>query len=165
MTNQKLKLMQDCLGYKRVNQEIKLLETGIKFTNGNIILGYRKWLLNNFKYFTKVDVKESKRLSENAQVKRCYHNCFNEMTDSRFKYFEGYTWTEEIPIPLEHCWLVKDDQVIDPTLAINVKNITNRLGDEYLGVEIPKDFVFKKAVKVKKSGPFIFDYYNEVVRK
>src|SRR3990172_11011531 len=144
--------MQQCLGYKQVKSEIKL-------TNG-IVKDYKKWLLDNFKYFIKVNIEESKQVSKEsyAEIKHCYHNCFRVLTDKNYRYFEGFTWNKRIPIPLEHSWLVINDQVIDPTLIINVNNIKDRLGDEYIGVEIPADFVLANAIKTKRTGPFLFNY-------
>lgn len=159
-----LKNKEQSLGFKQVVAESKLTE--------GIIHTYKEWLLENFEYFTQIDIEESKMVAKryDAELKHCYYNCWKPITSQKYRYFEGFVWSKSVPLPLEHCWLVKDGKVIDPTLILdvknkNMKNIENRLGDEYLGVEIPIDFVLKHSFAIKKTGPFIFDFFEKGLKK
>jgi hypothetical protein len=107
---------------------------------------YHKWFWNKAKTFKEVDKEISKQLMTQykAQVKACYRNCslIVAMRDD-VDYYQGYVISQRLPIPLEHAFLVKNNNVIDPTLAIDVKDDKDRYGDEYYGVRIPKEYIMK----------------------
>jgi len=145
------------------NSAIWFIEQEAKLSKGKV-RDYKLWLLKNFKMYTKVNVKESKKISKRTSsgVKQCYYNCWRALSCGDYRYFEGYVTSKDVPIPLEHAWLInKKNEVIDPTLIINVTKIKNRLGDEYLGLEIPVEYCYKKGFKLKKSGPYILDYFMD----
>lgn len=141
---------------------------------------FLKWLTDNSKTFHSVNQKLSLDLSKiiNAKIKSCFYNCWkglNEYTKefNDLKYFEGFVISKDIGIPIDHSWLMKGSEILDPTLIIKpnryhlkkiglpldyYKNKT-RLGSEYYGLEIPKDFVNDTAWKKKVTGPFLIDYY------
>jgi hypothetical protein len=150
---------------KKTNLAYKFLEAEAKLSTGTVYK-YKLWLMENTKLFTKINKNESHRVRSrcDGKVKECYYNCWKALSlNQHYRYYEGYVNSKRIPIPLEHSWLVnKKNEVIDPTLIIDVdKKIKNRLGDEYLGVEIPREYAYKKGFKTKKSGPYILDYFFE----
>ena len=125
---------------------------------------YRRWFNLNADMFKEVDFIQSKIMAKqiDAEIKRCYANCVRAVIRNRkLRYYEGYTTT--IGIPIEHAFLVdENDQVIDPTLAIDSKiatkqsktlygvecNIeTKRIGSEYYGIEIPRSDLMKVITK------------------
>ncbi len=122
---------------------------------------YKIWFQKDCKVFHEVDNIKSKDVAKrnNAKLKQCYYNSFRGFSEPGMKYYEGYVWSASCPIPLEHSWLVKDGKVIDPTLILDTKYSNDRLGDEYVGIEIPRDFLLSRCVKTMKSGPFLFDYF------
>ncbi len=64
---------------------------------------------------------------ERGIPKNCYYNCLELLRKHRdLTYCEGYAFTEDLPLPLFHAWLVNSKgEVIDPTW---------KTGDAYLGV-------------------------------
>jgi len=145
---------------------------------------FRTWFIENSNHFHQVDVEKSMQLAKenNALVKQCYRNCWNIALGNRgYEYYEGFVWSEDIPIPIEHTWLVKDGKVIDPTLIIDNKTAEkqlrsdkeyrhlvtdkgfkireSRIGDEYMGVNIPIDFVNSLLINRKKFDPNLIDYF------
>ena len=129
---------------------------------------YRKWFIENSDHFKIVNKEASKDMAikYHSKIQSCYYNCgMIAMFHSQYKYYEGYVWSNRIPIPLEHSWLVDSNQtVIDPTLILDAKfrrqKITNRTGDEYMGVHLPTNDLRKFILKNKISGPFILDYWH-----
>jgi hypothetical protein len=152
---------------EKMNLAYKQLQAEAKLTKG-IVHDYKLWLLKNSILFTTVNKKESMDVMEkcDCQVKQCFYNCWRALSiNQNYKYYEGTVMTKAIPIPLEHSWLVnKNNEIIDPTLIIDIpkEKIVNRLGDEYFGVEIPKEFCYKMGFKIRKSGPYLFDYFREI---
>ncbi len=161
---------------EQVRMEITLMQK-----HKSPALDYKEWFCKEAEIFNKVDKDLSEKVSvrTNAEIKHCFINCFRGL-DPGMRYFEGYVWSVDIPIPLEHSWLVKDGVVVDPTLIISGDKLKKqqrkytkkgyalprdstryRMGDEYAGVEIPKDWLFKECVKTKKSGPHLFNYFME----
>ena len=118
-------------------------------------------------------------LKINARVKECYHNTWLAVLGTNLRYFEGFVWSKEVPIPLEHSWLVKPDgKVVDPTLGISSEETNrqmkrkwiakdyslettreNRLENEYVGVHIPTEILNKFVMKNKKTGGFLFEFF------
>lgn len=162
---------------EQINMELELMKN-----QNNFALKYKQWIKKEGEVFNKVNEKLSEKISNryDTEIKQCYINCFRGLSEPGTKYFEGYVWSIDIPIALEHGFLVKDGQVIDPTLIISGKKLKKqqakyikkglalprentgyRLGDEYLGVEIPKEWLYKQCVKTGKSGPHLFDYFME----
>jgi len=63
----------------------------------------------------------------------CYRNALLASLTTDLDYYQGYYVTENVGIPLEHAWNVKDGQVLDFTAKkFNIPIV------EYWGVEIPK---------------------------
>ncbi|NIS95434.1 MAG: hypothetical protein GTN97_05905 [Nitrosopumilaceae archaeon] len=163
--------MNNILEFKK--QELKLLENS-NFSNQNP-MRFLKWFLKNAQSFTKVDLKKSEEVSvkTDSQIKMCYHNCWKALLDYRkFRYFEGFVWSKELPLPLEHSWLVDTKgRVIDPTLIINAQETARqmkkkygiedhfkrqfRIGDEYLGIEFPYKKLNKLVFQYKRTGSFL----------
>jgi len=162
---------------EQINMELELMKN-----QNNIAKKYKEFIKKEGQVFNKVNIELSEKVSKinETEIKQCYINCFRGLTEPGTKYFEGYVWSIDIPIPLEHSFLVKNGQVIDPTLIISGKklkkqqakyikkgialpedNDRNRLGDEYLGVEIPKEWLYKQCVKTGKSGPHLLEYFME----
>jgi len=155
------------------------LESYRKLNVNSKSLMFKEWFNNNSKLFTKVNKEKSLELSlkNNCKVRQCYKNTWLvSIVKRKMKYFEGLVVSENLPIPIDHSWLVDTDgQVIDPTLIITGQrlekqlrkeyNITkenfdkNRLGDEYYGVEIPLDFVNKMCFKHKISGEWLTKFF------
>ncbi len=154
---------EKCIAYQQLDAMIKLSD------GKNVVptMDYQKWVLENSQLFSEVNVKESEEVAQRvgAKVKQCFYNCWKALVPEQYKYFEGTVATKAIPIPLEHCWLVKDGKVIDPTLIINVGKIKNRLGDEYFGVEIPIKYALKMGFKLKLAGPYLPHFYLERFEK
>lgn len=125
---------------------------------------YHKWFKKNSEIFTDVNKELSELYSamHYCKIKQCYLNSWLLAINQRtFKYYEGYVVSANCPVPLEHSWIVKAGQVIDPTLIIRVKGMKERIGDEYYGMHIPTDYIRKKAIQTGKSGAYILDYYGE----
>jgi hypothetical protein len=155
------------------------LEAYRKFKSQKFMLPYKEWFYKNARTFTKVDEKISEKLSlqHDCQIKECYRNSWIATCGRPdLKYFEGFVASEEIPIPIEHSWIVNaDGKVIDLTLIINGDRLgkqlkknygineksdrRSRLGDEYFGLQIPTDFVNKMCFKNKITGTFLFEYF------
>jgi len=162
---------------EQINAEIKVMKN-----ENSPAKHYKVWFKDQCEVFYKVDETKSKEVSDRtyAKIKQCFINCFRGL-EPGMKYFEGYVWSVDIPIPLEHSWLVKDGVVVDPTLIISGDKLKKqqrkyfkkgyklpngneryRLGDEYAGVEIPSKWLFKECLKTKKSGPHLFNYFLEI---
>jgi hypothetical protein len=72
--------------------------------------------------------------------KECFYNSRTlicKLSDSDYKYYEGWYLTPVVPFPFEHAFIVKNTQVID--LTSNGKEVT-----EYFGIEIPLDFLLEQ---------------------
>jgi len=119
-------------------------------------------------------------LKIHAKVKECYHNTWLAVLGTNLRYFEGFVWSKEVPIPLEHSWLVKPDgKVVDPTLGISTEETNrqmkkqyriestreNRLENEYVGVYIPTQILNKFVMKNKRTGGFLFEFYQSQAKK
>ena len=132
-----------------------------------------KWFKKNAEIFRKVDKRTSKLLAKqhDCQLKECYHNAWKADVTGRYRYFEGYVISDNIPLAMAHSWLVDKNKgtVIDPTLILDVnyddgKPIRNRLGDKYVGVEIPREWLNKTCFKLERTGDFMDMYSGEEVQ-
>ena len=151
---------------------------------------YKKWFIENADHFhfKDVNIELSQKLADeiDAKIKQCYHNSFLGMlTRIGYTYYEGFTWSKRIPLAIEHSWLVKDNKVVDPTLIINGEKLGNqirklmpssnkksaseagtragaRVGDEYMGVCIPNEFVRKLVLKNGYTGGVLFNYWRSL---
>ena len=162
-------------------QELKLLSKSKSMSNQ---YKYLKWFLDNSKHFTDVDIDTSHTVSRehDCQIKSCYYNCWKIVSCgnlNNLRYFEGYVYSERVPIPLEHSWLVDSKgKVIDPTLIItgqlaykqmkkeyrNIKrkdfvDDKKRFGDEYFGIEFPIPYLNKLVMKHKATGGFLIELF------
>ena len=161
-------------------REMELYQKG----NWKTQLDYKVWFTEHSEEFTEVDLKLSEKISKQvqAEVKECYANTWKASWNRKYKYFEGFVWSKDIPIPLEHSWLVsKDNKVIDPTLIIDVKTAKKqlnrkykgynwtpserKLGDEYVGVHIPTDKLNKFVLESKQTGGFLIQFYIQEKEK
>jgi len=125
---------------------------------------YHKWFKENAVLFEQVDRKQSELLSlkHDCQIKQCYLNVWRAVIeDHSLQYYEGFVISNSCPVPLEHAWAVKNGKVIDPTLIIRIKEVSDRIGSEYYGIHLPTDYVTKRALKTKRSGAYILDYFGE----
>ena len=117
---------------------------------------FREWFLSKSETFNTVDLGLSRKLQKLNQCKKkqCYYNAWKSDITGHYRYFEGFVISDDLPISLEHSWLVKDGVVIDPTLIIG-----NRLGDEYFGIEIKRGWLNKHVLDTETTGGFLTDYY------
>jgi len=159
--------------------KLKLFEkNGKNKENGHYL--YQKWFLDKAKLYTVVNEELSKKVSDNinAKIKECYHNCWNAVnTFPDLEYCEGYSFSEDLPIAIEHSWLLNSGgKVIDPTLVINGKKLQTqlkkygadppidrerRIGSEYLGIKYTLKQLNRFALKTKKTGSFLYLLYKE----
>jgi hypothetical protein len=131
------------------------------------------WFCENAEKFDKVDKHASKEMADkyNCEVKSCYYNVFNADIQGKYRYFEGYVIDNNLPLAVQHCWLVdRNGIVVDPTLIIPVdidledgttKHLEDRCGDTYIGVEIPREWVNKTAFKLERTGDFINEWFEK----
>ena len=108
----------------RKSKLIEYVQSISKISKGEI-KEYHEWFLRNSRIYNTINREESKILSKNAVIKECYNNCFKSLYDTYkikskvLKYIEGYTMSL---IPIEHAFLINENnEIIDPTLAINTK--------------------------------------------
>lgn len=166
-----MNLCKNLIGFKE--QELELLK---KMDNPNPCR-FLKWFLKNSEQFKDVNKKLSEKVSlqVDAKIKECYHNTWKASWDRGYKYYEGYVWSADVPLPLEHSWLTSYNKIIDPTLIISnlevknqfkkkykgIKHVSerNRLGDEYVGVHIPTHILNKFVLKNEKTGGFLLEYF------
>jgi len=163
------------------------LEAYRKFKSSEKIIAFKEWFYKESELFTDVDKKMSEEVSlrNDCKIKECYRNTWISTSSFRtLKYYEGFVFSEDIPIPIEHSWLVTSDgKIVDPTLIINGKRLAqqlkkykqkpiekcglkerkSRLGDEYFGVQIPTDFVNKIAIKEMRTGAFVYEYFVQKI--
>ncbi len=109
---------------------------------------YHRWLLKHSETFTTIDKDDSIRLKKlhRSEIKSCYKNCaIIAVVNEGYDYYQGHVISKRLQIPLEHAFLVKENAVRDPTLAIG-----NRFGYEYYGIHIPKEklqkYIFDKKL-------------------
>jgi len=133
--------------------EIKLFLNSIK-TNNN----FYDWVLANGKLFTERDLEREKHLIKdgfNHKLKACYYNsqmALFELKDA--KYYEGWYIATDIPIPLEHGFLVENEKVVDLTAnGMKVK--------EYFGVSIPSKFVSEMILKYEMAQSILGLYWRK----
>jgi len=129
---------------------------------------YKNWLITNSSIFSKqdVDLEESLRFYNQhaTEIKQCFYNCWHGLFNRHLKYFEGFVASKKIPVVFEHAWLVtRDNKIIDPTFIIPTPLDRDRIPDDYFGMQLDTDWVLKYSVKVKKSGPFLLDYFCEEI--
>lgn len=135
------------------------------------------WFCENAEKFDKVDKHASKEMADkyNCEVKSCYYNVFNADIMGKYRYFEGYVIDNNLPLAVQHCWLVdRNGIVVDPTLIIPVdidledgskKHLEDRTGDTYIGVEIPREWVNKTAFKLERTGDFINEWFAKDIKE
>ena len=122
---------------------------------------YHKWILKHGKSFkgSERDTKKESLLIEHNHphgIKKCYYNSQVLLTISdKFQYYEGWYITENLPIPLEHAFIVYNGKVIDLTSNGRFQVI------EYFGVPIPTKYVLLQILKDSKSDAFLFRYWRE----
>lgn len=143
-------------------------------------IDFHNWFITKSEHFNLAQV--NRRLSKatsirvDAQIKECYHNTWRaSLEDFTLRYFEGFVWNKNLPIPIEHSWLVTlENKVVDPTLILSNmivrkqlkekgydghKHFHNRLGDEYMGVHIPTRTLNQFVFKTKATGGFLIEYW------
>ena len=156
------------------NMLTEYIQARIKMDNSNM-KDYFEWFLRNSRIYNTINREESKILSKNSIIKECYNNCFKSLYDTYkikskvLKYIEGYTMAL---IPIEHAFLINENnEIIDPTLAINTKydKRSERYGSEYMGITIPNDLLLQFRVnenqKYNQYLPTSFLYYQEIEGK
>lgn len=162
-------------------QHIEEMKLKLYHSNGEEDKHYRfqRWFLDNAKTFKRVDKELSNKFSEKiqAQIKNCYYNSWRVAnTDFTLDYYEGFVIDNELPIPIEHSWLVdKRGFVIDPTLIISgerfrkqmkkygggEKDGVNRIGTEYFGVKFTNEQINKFAIETKRTGSYLYLLFKE----
>lgn len=176
-----MSLCKNIIGFK--NQELGFLKT---MTGNQNPYKYLSWFLKNSEQFNEVNKQLSQKISTevHAKIKECYHNTWKASYNRNYKYYEGFVWSKDVPIPLEHSWLTYNNKVIDPTMIIPIKEVNkqlrskykglqskeennrdrlsrDRLGidTEYVGVNIPTETLNKFVMKNKKTGGFLLEYF------
>lgn len=152
---------------KQFKLEIKML-SGLASNEKQI--EYKNWLITNSTLFSKqdVDLKESERFHNefDTKIKQCFYNCWHGLYNRQLRYFEGFVASKKIPIVMEHAWMVtRDNKIIEPTFIIPSHLDKDRIPDDYFGMELDTDWVLKESVKVKKTGPYLIDYYIQEILK
>ncbi len=95
---------------------------------------YTSWLKHRSTSYTIIDKETSELFRDryHSKMKACYTNCWNiAISEPEYSFYIGHV--DALGLPLSHAFLVKDNKVIDPTLAIH-----NRYGKEYYGMPIDK---------------------------
>lgn len=89
-------------------------------------------------------------------AKQCFDNATQVLIsrlaagDTTVRYAEGYAMDAELPIPMQHAWLVDaDDQVVDPTWHDAAENL-------YFGIVFEASFVLD-LLRIKKSAGVLVD--------
>lgn len=89
-------------------------------------------------------------------AKQCFDNVTQVLIsrlaagDTTVRYAEGYAMDAELPIPMQHAWLVDaDDKVIDPTWRDVADNL-------YFGIVFETSFVLN-LLRIKKSAGILVD--------
>lgn len=55
-------------------------------------------------------------------------------------------------IPIEHAFLINNNnEVVDPTLAINTEISKDRYGSEYMGIKIPNNILLEIRANTKST--------------
>lgn len=129
---------------------------------------YKNWLITNSISFSKhdVDLKESERFHNmfDTKIKQCFYNCWHGLFNRQLRYFEGFVASKKIPVVMEHAWMVtRDNKIIEPTFIIPTPLDEDRIPDDYFGMELDTDWVLKESAIVKKSGPYLIDYYVQEI--
>lgn len=91
-------------------------------------------------------------------IKQCFKNAANMVIqNNNLVYCEGYAYASDLPIAVEHAWVLQDGNVIDPTLR-------PRPGVNYVyyGIQIKYDYLAKQLVKNRVYG--ILDNAQEIYR-
>ena len=124
---------------------------------------YLKWFLNKAEYITDTNLTMSRKLGLKAVVKDCYGNSFRNRKGLR--YYEGYIWSKLCPIPLEHAYLVdNENKIVDPTLGIpehikvkqfkklynyKYKKTDSLKNNQYIGIHVPDNILMPLVLKRK----------------
>lgn len=122
---------------------------------------YYDWVLKNGRSFTDKDRnkdKEKELIKQNHphNQKECFFNSQMLPTVNKdFEYYEGWYITENLPIPLEHEFIMYNGKIIDVTVNSRFKVI------EYFGVKIPTKFVCIRILKNRRSESMLFWYWKE----
>ena len=140
---------------------IKYLESVSELMKTQDADKFYSWQLENGQLFKKRDIRREKQLVAKGfahKQKQCYYNSqmamLNLGVNTVAKYYEGWYIPKNIPIPIEHGFLVEDGKVIDLTAKGEVR--------EYFGVEIPMKFILQKINETKMATALIFYYWNDV---
>jgi len=108
-------------------------------TTHHLKSNYTKWLKQMSTSYTIIDKETSVLFRDKykSKIKACYMNCWKiAIKEPTYSLYIGHV--QCFGIPFSHGFLIKDNKVIDPTLAID-----NRYGDEYYGIPIDKHRFFK----------------------
>lgn len=89
-------------------------------------------------------------------AKQCFDNATQVLIsrlaarDNSVRYAEGYAMKAELPIPMQHAWLVDaDNKVIDPTWRKAANNL-------YFGIVFETEFVLN-LLQIKQSAGILVD--------
>ncbi len=107
-------------------------------TTSHLDADYTIWLKQNSTSYTIIDKETSELFRDryHSKIKACYTNCWKiAICEPEYSFYIGHV--SALGLPLSHAFLVKDNKVIDPTLAIKVDD-RERYGTEYYGMPINK---------------------------
>lgn len=118
---------------------------------------FYQYLLTHGKQFNIIDKEKSEKIRTErlCKLKECYYNAQLMALDSDMKYYEGYAVSGQLPIPVEHAWLVSNGKVIDITWYDLSK-------PDYFGLEIPKDFIRKNMLFTEKVEQLLWLYITNI---
>jgi len=121
---------------------------------------FLKWFMNDSIYITDINLELSKELSKNAEPKSCYANCFRILHKTNLRYIEGYVYSKKLPIPIEHAYMIdENNKIVDPTLAINESKTGMLQDQQYLGKIIDKTTLTNMLMKRKTYDNNLIELY------
>ena len=154
--------MNKYYSYKKKSKLIEYVQSISKISKGEM-KEYHEWFLRNSQIYIKIDKVESKKLSKKSIIKECFNNCFKLAYGHNLEYIEGYTMSI---IPIEHAFLINNNnEVVDPTLAIDTDFSKDRYGSEYIGIKIPNNILLEIRADTKKYDlylPTLYHYFKIV---
>jgi hypothetical protein len=148
---------------KKIGESVKgsknLLKGMILLMKNHPQAKFYEYLLLHGEQFSEVDRKKSERIRTErfCKPKECYYNAQLMALDFDMKYYEGYAVSGQLPLPVEHAWLVSNGRVIDITWHDLSK-------PDYFGLEIPKEFIQKHILNTEKAEQLLWLYITNKVK-
>jgi hypothetical protein len=121
---------------------------------------FYEYLFLHGEQFSAVDKEKSEKIRTDrlCKLKECYYNAQLMALDSDMKYYEGYAVSGQLPLPVNHAWLVSNGKVIDTTWHDLNK-------PDYFGIEIPKEFIQRHILDTEKAEQLLWLYITNKLKK